>query len=453
MGGKISSANSNNKYKPNGHKLNHQAHHSASPFAGDTSGNNHNHHTEDDLLKSKIDKINKVLVKKHSTSSLLGDNKEKPSAKTIDNKTTANKDIQEHDKEEHDGGDDKEEHDTIDHPEDNETNNKSITVPSSNNNNTSNKQSSKKKLISEKKPLPESSPGIDKQISSSKKSQPLSQVASQRSSSSSQSSKKSQPLSQPNAKILESEKKVSVLSKKANRRANYDDDDVEYEEEVAYYDDGEDIEIYRSTDDTGKHSYLTPHRSSSSIDSNRHKTIAPGHWYIIEGKWDDNDRVTGKGRYIYPNGGVYEGYFVEDMAHGKGKYSCNGVVYEGDFVEDTCHGQGVCTYSDGAKYVGEWKNNKRHGQGRYDAADRSFYNGLWANDKRDGKGFYNFANGDMYDGAWKEDKFHGYGRYTFSNHQIYEGGFCDGNYDGDGYFKYNNGKIVDVTHRNGYFVG
>ena len=66
---------------------------------------------------------------------------------------------------------------------------------------------------------------------------------------------------------------------------------------------------------------------------------------------------------LYNVGDVYEGEYVNEKKHGKGKYtSANGDVYEGDFVEGKKCGQGVFTYSSGNVYSGEYKDGKQNGQ-------------------------------------------------------------------------------------------
>jgi hypothetical protein len=66
---------------------------------------------------------------------------------------------------------------------------------------------------------------------------------------------------------------------------------------------------------------------------------------------------------LYNVGDVYEGEYVNEKKHGKGKYtSANGDVYEGDFVEGKKCGQGMFTYSSGNVYSGEYKDGKQNGQ-------------------------------------------------------------------------------------------
>ncbi|MFJ7406177.1 MULTISPECIES: AAA family ATPase [unclassified Lysinibacillus] len=64
----------------------------------------------------------------------------------------------------------------------------------------------------------------------------------------------------------------------------------------------------------------------------------------------------------------YEGYFFEDMKHGKGKvFSRLGVLEaEGQFKEDVMTGKGTLYYVNGqASYIGDLVNGEKHGRGDY----------------------------------------------------------------------------------------
>jgi hypothetical protein len=89
-----------------------------------------------------------------------------------------------------------------------------------------------------------------------------------------------------------------------------------------------------------------------------------------------------------PNGAEYEGDTDgQGQANGRGKYlSPNGDVYEGDFTAGKMSGTGTMIDTQGNSYSGGWKNGVRSGRG----VERS-------------------ANGDVYEGEYLEDKKHGYG--------------------------------------------
>ena len=50
--------------------------------------------------------------------------------------------------------------------------------------------------------------------------------------------------------------------------------------------------------------------------------------------WKKN-KTNGYGRIIHPDGGWYEGYFLDDKADGLGKYTdTTGSVYIGEWIAD-----------------------------------------------------------------------------------------------------------------------
>jgi hypothetical protein len=62
----------------------------------------------------------------------------------------------------------------------------------------------------------------------------------------------------------------------------------------------------------------------------------------------------GEGKFLYPDGSIYEGQWKSGMRFGRGKY----------------------TYANGDWYDGNWKDNKKDGHGVYhDKATDSTYSG------------------------------------------------------------------------------
>jgi hypothetical protein len=120
--------------------------------------------------------------------------------------------------------------------------------------------------------------------------------------------------------------------------------------------------------------------------------------------------IEGNGRFVYPDGAIYEGSYstntngtkvkngqgnysdghssyqggwINDQMSGRGFYiGASGATYDGDFVNSKFHGQGIYRWPDGAEYRGQWSFNKMHGTGSYTAGDGlqfvgDFYNGLF----------------------------------------------------------------------------
>jgi len=107
-----------------------------------------------------------------------------------------------------------------------------------------------------------------------------------------------------------------------------------------------------------------------------------------KGSWQNGLR-QGQGTYTWPNGQTYKGQFVADKMNGQGivQYA-NGSRYEGEIVEGVPHGQGTMYYASGQKYQGQWKNNKKHGQGEFYWPSGRQYTGEFFQGKLTGKGSY-----------------------------------------------------------------
>lgn len=82
----------------------------------------------------------------------------------------------------------------------------------------------------------------------------------------------------------------------------------------------------------------------------------------------------------------YEGYFFEDMKHGKGKvFSRQGALEaEGQFKEDVMTGKGTLYYANGqASYIGDLVNGEKHGRGDYYNEDgKIIYSGEFIHGER-----------------------------------------------------------------------
>ncbi len=142
-------------------------------------------------------------------------------------------------------------------------------------------------------------------------------------------------------------------------------------------------------------------------------------------------------RHVLPNGDCYEGYLVNGLPEGKGKYTYSrGSCYEGDFVNGKKEGKGKYTYSDGDCYEGNFVNDKMQGKGKYTYFSGSCYEGDWVNDKMQGKGKYTYSDGDCYEGDWVNGKMQGKGKYTYSDGACYEGDFVNDKKEGKGKYTY-----------------
>ena len=70
--------------------------------------------------------------------------------------------------------------------------------------------------------------------------------------------------------------------------------------------------------------------------------------------------------YTWPDGKKFEGEWLNNNMHGKGKYVwADGRSYEGSYEQDKKHGFGTYIWvkniifqADGRKYIGNWINGK-----------------------------------------------------------------------------------------------
>ena len=73
---------------------------------------------------------------------------------------------------------------------------------------------------------------------------------------------------------------------------------------------------------------------------------------------------AGYGVIILPDGKTYEGDWVNDTQHGKGKYIwADGSIFEGSFSKGVRQGFGIWKYNNGTVYEGEFKNDFKNGKG------------------------------------------------------------------------------------------
>lgn len=145
--------------------------------------------------------------------------------------------------------------------------------------------------------------------------------------------------------------------------------------------------------------------------------------------------LDGEGKYTTPDGYMYEGNFVDGMAHGKGKGIWpDGVSIEGEWANATPFGHcrleqkesrwktvigtfegkslksGGCLIGDDEIYRGNTKNNLPHGYGRLQK-----------------------PNGEiLYAGEWANGNFHGHGKVYENGKLVYSGNFHYGLRHGNG---------------------
>jgi hypothetical protein len=196
---------------------------------------------------------------------------------------------------------------------------------------------------------------------------------------------------------------------------------------------------------------------------------------MYEGEWFYG-KFDGFGKYTYTNGDYYEGQWMNhkkdgkghfhsaefeedyvgewknDMRHGQGRFQyVNGSVYEGEYKYNQMDGYGKYIYSSGMYYEGEWRQEQRHGKGK-SSYDGHVYEGDWYEDRMEGNGMYS-ANGDVYIGQWKNNVKHGIGKLMLATGDVFEGHFVEDMQTGFGILTMSEGVVYEGLFRNGMMEG
>lgn len=87
----------------------------------------------------------------------------------------------------------------------------------------------------------------------------------------------------------------------------------------------------------------------------------------------------------------------------------NKQLYEGWFKQNMFHGRGRVIFQTGAYYIGEWSEGNKHGQGYMWLQNGQTYQGEYRDDMKNGQGTYRWPSGDIYIGEWLDGKKHGKG--------------------------------------------
>eukprot|EP00795_Rhopilema_esculentum_P001293 gene1293-15680_t len=131
----------------------------------------------------------------------------------------------------------------------------------------------------------------------------------------------------------------------------------------------------------------------------------------FDGEWDRGNR-SGFGVHKYKSGNIYEGQWLNNMRHGKGKmhWFDRGEEYDGEWVNGVQNGTG--------KYI--WYS-KRVTASQYPI--RNEYRGDFVNGQRDGFGAFYYASGAKYSGQWVKNVKSGNGEFMFKNGSVFKGTF------------------------------
>lgn len=75
----------------------------------------------------------------------------------------------------------------------------------------------------------------------------------------------------------------------------------------------------------------------------------------------------------------------------------------------------MIVYSNGSIFEGYYIDNLKNGPGRYIWPNGDYYIGEWSKSKRSGKGEIHYYNGDVFKGEFLDDKMHGIGYWQYAN--------------------------------------
>lgn len=155
------------------------------------------------------------------------------------------------------------------------------------------------------------------------------------------------------------------------------------------------------------------------------KKHGKGKWVFIDGQVIVGDFVDnlieGYGEFTNPSG-TYRGMWMKNLSHGEGEYIWpDGSKYVGSFFEGSRKGYGEMQYASGELYKGQWENSQRHGQGELVYPDGTKYSGAWMNDEKHGEGILLKTNGEMLIGTWALNKARNHGNIIYPDGKNYHG--------------------------------
>ena len=164
-----------------------------------------------------------------------------------------------------------------------------------------------------------------------------------------------------------------------------------------------------------------------------------------------SEDYTGRAQVQYPNGDVFDGFFLNGVRDGKGTmtYAEQGTKYEGEWKNNLKEGIGKMTFGTEGEYTGHFVAGQRNGEGVYKyLKTKDLYSGSWKNGLKHGKGTFIFFDtkmkivGNWFNGQIME------GKWIFSNGTYFEGKFENNYPKGEGVWHFINGNVVkgEFTH-------
>ena len=177
--------------------------------------------------------------------------------------------------------------------------------------------------------------------------------------------------------------------------------------------------------------------------------------FVYEGEFL-NDLFHGKGKEVYSDSKTIEAEYIKGVKQGKGKVITSEQTIEGIFIDDLLEGEAKlikdgkeygCTVSHGiiignfkckvedGFYEGSLKNNQPNGLGTIYLENGITRVGMFKDGKIYGKGNETQPNNSAFIGDMQQDQREGYGILYYKDGSLYEGFFSKGIRSGYGYFK------------------
>ncbi|CDW84810.1 morn repeat protein [Stylonychia lemnae] len=154
---------------------------------------------------------------------------------------------------------------------------------------------------------------------------------------------------------------------------------------------------------------------------------------MYQGEYDKCTKTyDGRGRYIWRDGAVYDGLWMDNFRDGYGRQiQSNGNYYIGELKDGKFNGYGKYYWKDGNIYEGQWVNGNKEGLGLLKWSNGDFYYGQWVNGERQGVGVYTKSSGNIEVGQWKKQQ-HGVLMYIAKDGEQIE------------LRKWENGKLIET---------
>lgn len=176
-----------------------------------------------------------------------------------------------------------------------------------------------------------------------------------------------------------------------------------------------------------------------------------------DGEWSEDDKMDGRGNYLFANGDAYDGEFVKNAKHGYATCLYKGGtsdIFQGYWVNDRPCPDRIAqiTYENGDKYVGQVMAGEqvsgglpkilKNGRGEIHFRDGTMYWGEWKRDMMCGFGIMIYKSNDQYYGNWEDSKRNGYGVLIKTDGTVFEGEWKRDHRFGQGTLRLANGTAV-----------